>query len=66
MWGLKEKTNEDNKQINETCNIKKEKKRYPPNSNRFSEKIFTCSLPVSILKLNFVKFLRTSLFIEDL
>ena len=38
-----------NKQTNET-NIKKEKKRYPPNPTRFSERFFTCSLPVSILK----------------
>ena len=37
MWGLKEKTNEDNKQTNETNNVKKEKKRYPPNTSRFSK-----------------------------
>ena len=30
---------------------KKEKKRYPPNPTCFSERFFTCSLPVSILKL---------------
>ena len=47
----KEKLNETtNKQINETNNIKKEKKRYHPNPTRISKRFFTSSLSVSILK----------------
>ena len=48
MWDLKVKlTKTTNKQINETNNIKKEKKRYPPNPTRFSERFFIYNLPVS-------------------
>ena len=38
------------KQANETNNIKKRENGIPSNPTRFSERFFTFSLPVSILK----------------